>query len=127
MSLESCVLINIRVRTGFIAGVRKLDYDDLIQGEFRKYCGHHHYSFVLRTCLTGVRGWRAEFEPSCTMRYVFDQMGKGKGEIINVMNNALEKSKKDALNGKVLALSGYSFDDKQLILPLQSLACRMGD
>ena len=26
-----CSLINIRVRTGFIAGVRKLDYDDLIK------------------------------------------------------------------------------------------------
>lgn len=115
-----CSLINIRVRTGFIAGVRKPDYDEVVKKEFRKYCGRYHYSFALRTCVTGVRGWRNEFEPSCTMQYVFDQMGKGKGEIIDVMNKAVQKSKEDASKDGILALSGYSFEDKKSFLPLQA-------
>jgi hypothetical protein len=115
-----CSLINIRVRAGFIAGVRKLEYDNLFQGAFRDYCGRYHYSFVLRHCITGVRGWRNEFEPSCTLQYIFDQMGKGKGEIMAVMDKAIEKSQQDALNGSALALGGYAFQNKKLILPLQA-------
>ena len=54
------------------------------------------------------------------MRYVFDQMGKGKGEIIDVMDKAVKKSSQDAEKDGVVALSGYSFEDKKLNLPLQA-------
>ena len=115
-----CALINIRVRTGFVVAVRKRDYDDLIQGSFREYCGEQHYTFVLRHCATGLREGRKKFEPSSTLRYVFDQMGKGKGEIMRVMDEAKAISQSEALETGIVTLKGYSFDDKADILPLQA-------
>jgi len=117
-----CATINIRIRTGFVAAVKKRDYDDLITGDFRKYCGEHHYTFALRTCANGLGQWRRRFEPSATMHYVFDQMtkGHGKSEIIRVMDAARDESKRESLGSGVIVLGGYTFEDKKKFPPLQA-------
>ena len=56
------------------------------------------------------------------MKYIFDQMGsnQGKGEIMAVMDAAISKSKKEGKLTGVPPLTGYSFEDKTVVLPLQA-------
>lgn len=54
------------------------------------------------------------------MNYVFDRMGKGKQEIINVMDIAKGKSKIESLSTGITVLDHYSFANKANILPLQA-------
>jgi hypothetical protein len=118
-----CSTIRIRTRIGIVVAVLKRDYDHLVQGDFRKYCGEYHYTFTLRSCMTGIRLWREKFERSSQLRYVFDRMNKGgKGEIIRVMDAALETSRKEFEEGVTVApvFNGYSFEDSKLLLPLQA-------
>jgi len=117
-----CATINIRIRSGFVGAVNKRDYDDLVSGEFRRYCGSFHYTYAVRTCATAIGLWRRQFEGSGTLRYVFDRMGanSGKGEIMRVMDEARKTSKREALGTGVIVLGGYSFEDKKDFLPLQA-------
>ena len=92
---------------GIMVAVIKRDYDELVHGDFRKYCGEYHYTFTLRSCMTRIRGWRDKFEPSSSLRYVFDQMSKGgKGEIISLMDFALKTADRESASGLIPALSG---------------------
>ena len=54
------------------------------------------------------------------MRYVFDRMSRGKGEIMSVMDRAIVSSERDSKMTGIKPLSGYSFDNKAEILPLQA-------
>ena len=56
------------------------------------------------------------------MKYVFDQMGTnhGKGEIVAVMDAAITKSEREGETTGVPPLTGYSFESKTSILPLQA-------
>lgn len=119
-----CALINIRIRTGFVAAIKKKDYDELIVGDFREYCGKYHYTFGLRSCANGIgQWWNSHGKPDSTVRYVFDRMTKGKSktEVVRVMDTAVEKSKKLTFGTGVIAFGGYSFEDKTEFLPLQAV------
>jgi hypothetical protein len=115
-----CTIINTRVRAGFAASVTKKDYDDLITGRFRSYAGRYHYSFAVRTCAGFVSKWRKKYQQDSSMKYIFDQMGKGKGEIMAVLDAAIKTSKRESQHTGVPPLTGYSFEDKKLIVPLQA-------
>jgi hypothetical protein len=56
------------------------------------------------------------------MKYIFDQMGSnhGKGEIMKVMDPAVALSRKETKENGIPVLTGYSFEDKNATLPLQS-------
>jgi hypothetical protein len=115
-----CTIINTRVRVGYVASVTKKDYDEIITGRFRSYAGKYHYSFAVRTCAGFVAGWRKKYEQKSSMKYVFDQMGKGKGEIMAVLDAAIKQSKRESAVTGVPPLTGYGFEDKKLICPLQA-------
>lgn len=115
-----CTIIKIRARMGFFIAVRKVDYDKAITGRFRDYCGRYHYSFAVRKCASFIGLWRKTYAPDSSMRYVFDRMGKGKQEIMNVMDIAKAKSKTESLSTGITVLDGYSFENKANILPLQA-------
>jgi hypothetical protein len=112
--------IRTNVQTGMAVAVVKSDYDKVIPPDIRDRfkLGKNHYTFAIRTCLGHVLRWRKEHGYTQPMTYVFDRMGKGKGEI-----NAMFES---ALTGQDLALRDFgiykdcwSFADKDGIAQLQ--------
>lgn len=107
-----CTIINKYVIAGTVVGVLKRDYDRLIQGEFRDYCGRFHYTFAVRHCAWGVKEW-ATANPSSSIEYFFDQMSKGKGEIMAVLD------RKNTISD-IPIMRGYSFADKAIYRPLQA-------
>ncbi|HEV7676476.1 MAG TPA: hypothetical protein VGQ12_18240 [Candidatus Angelobacter sp.] len=115
-----CGLIITRARAGYAHSVTKKDYDEVITGPFREYAGRFHYTFVARQCAGLVSIWRRKWEPNSSMRYVFDRMGKGKGEIDLVMERALASSEREAKTTGVAPLTGWSFESKSVIVPLQA-------
>jgi hypothetical protein len=121
--IRLCNIINTRAKAGFAVAVPKKIYDAVIPDDpFRAFCGHFHYTFVVRSCATKIAEWRKNNHQSASMRYVFDRMGarQGKGEIMAVMDAAISKSEKESETTGVPPLTGYSFESKTLILPLQA-------
>jgi hypothetical protein len=120
--IRLCNIINTRVEVGYAVAVPKQVYDVVIQEQFRALCGQFHYTFALRHCATKIAVWRRKYHKAASMKYVFDQMGThhGKGEIMAVMDAAITKSKKESEITGVPPLTGYSFESKTSILPLQA-------
>jgi hypothetical protein len=114
-----CTIINDHITLGTVVGVLKRDYDSAIRGDFKNYCGRYHYTFVVRHCAKGPRAWLDE-NHSSSIRYFFDQMSKGKGEIMDVMDRALETSRLEMQQTGVLSLVDYSFGNKAIFPPLQA-------
>lgn len=104
---QLCSIIAAHARIGWGIAVRKKDYDTIIQEPFREYCGRYHYTFCVRQCATRIGVWRQQRKKEWELRYVFDRMSRGKGEIMHAMDRAG-------------GLDGYGFDDKSKILPLQA-------
>jgi Protein of unknown function (DUF3800) len=117
-----CNIIVTRAEIGFSTAVSKADYDQVIVGDFRQYCGEFHYTFVLRQCAGRVALHRQRYHASSSMRYVFDWMAKSdaKKEIRSVMDSALAKSEITSKTTGVMPLEGYSFEKKSVIVPLQA-------
>jgi hypothetical protein len=115
-----CSLIAIRAKAGYAHSVTKKDYDEVITRGFREYAGRFHYTFVARQCAGLVSIWRKKWEPTSSMRYVFDRMGKGKGEINAVMERAVDSSEREAKTTGIAPLIGWSFESKAAIVPLQA-------
>lgn len=115
-----CNIICTRVRVGWSVAVTKRDYDDLIVGPFRDWCGQFHYTFCVRQCAGSVGLWRREHEPDCSLKYVFDRMSQGKGDIMFAMDCAIKNSESESRSTGVKPFRGYSFDSKRDIWPLQA-------
>jgi len=120
--IRLCGIINTRVKVGYAVAVPKRIYDAVIQDSFRDFCGRFHYTFALRQCATRIADWRRKYHKDASMKYVFDQMGTnhGKGEIMGVMDAAITKSDREGETTGVPPLTGYSFESKTSILPLQA-------
>jgi hypothetical protein len=120
--IRLCSIINTRVRAGYAIAVPKRVYDAVIQDSFRAFCGQYHYTFAVRHCATRIADWRRKYHKAATMKYVFDRMGtrQGKGEIMAVMDAAIAKSEREGATTGVPPLTGYSFESKTSILPLQA-------
>jgi hypothetical protein len=111
--LRLCTIVTEYVDSGSAVGILKQDYDRIIQGDFRNYCGRYHYTFAIRHCAKAARLWtNRNSEPS--IQYVFDQMSKGKGEIMDLMNDAMRRPGKGSLRG-------FGFQDKTYFPPLQAV------
>jgi Protein of unknown function (DUF3800) len=107
-----CDAIDGSVYAGFAYGVIKKEYDELVSADWKKaHFGEKHYTFALRSCIGRLNEWRRRFYPRVPSRYVFDSMGKGKQEIISVMNDAVKK------RGD---LQGFSFESSAARIPLQA-------
>jgi len=119
-----CNIVNTRAKVGYAMAVPKRVYDTVIDpsSHFRNLCGDFHYTFAVRQCATRIAEWRRQHHKSASMKYVFDQMGSnhGKGEIMNVMDRAIAQSVKESKVTGVPPLTGYSFESKTEIVPLQA-------
>jgi Protein of unknown function (DUF3800) len=118
-----CRIVNNSVEFGFAVAVPKYIYDAVIKGDFRKhFVGDFHYTFAVRACADHLGRWRSSARRDSSMKYIFDQMGSnhGKGEIMKVMDAAIEISKKKAKKTGIAVLTGYAFEDKTVSLPLQA-------
>lgn len=110
---------NVEIAVG--AAVVKNDYDKVVPQEIRKRyaLGDNHYTFAVRTCVGHVLRWRKEHRHRQAMSYVFDRMSKGKGEIINIFDTAMEQGRGAELIDFGIAKDGWSFADKAGIVQLQ--------
>jgi len=117
-----CGIINARVKVGYAVAIPKRIYDDVIRDPFRDFCGQFHYTFALRQCASRIAEWRRKYHKAASMKYVFDQMGtnQGKGEIMEVMDAAIAKSHRESETTGVPPVTGYSFETRASILPLQA-------
>jgi hypothetical protein len=115
-----CSIINVRSLAGEAFSVTKKEYDELVRGDARQYFGMNHYTFAVRQCASRLGQWRNRFHRNDSMRYVFDWMSRGKGEIISVMDWAIGLSRGGEKRGIIPALGGYSFEHKEQIVPLQA-------
>ena len=114
--------INENKLAGFGVAIPKDVFDRVVPTlpeRLRSKCGKHHYTFAVKVLLVLIARWRAESGIKLPMRYVFDQMGKGKGEIMAVWD---KKNLRDqnALEKLGLEPDGYSFESKTKFKPLQA-------
>jgi hypothetical protein len=115
-----CSIIRTRIKGGWNTAVTKKDYDQVIVEPFRQWAGRFHYTFCVRQCAGNIANWRQAQNPPASMRYVFDRTSRGKGEIMSVMDRAIKSSEFESKSTGIKPLSGYSFDNKAEILPLQA-------
>jgi len=114
--------LNRNKRVGLGIGIPK----DVFDGEvpklpepLRKKCGTNHFAFAVRILMTMVQRWRMESNITLPMKYFFDRMGKGRGEIMSIWENIEDSEWDDALRKLGMEPKGYSFEDKKEFKPLQ--------
>jgi hypothetical protein len=116
-----CNIITTRISVGWSTSVTKKDYDDIIVDPFfRSWVGEFHYSFCVRQCAGTIGIWRRQQKKPSSLEYVFDQMSRGKGEIMRTMDWALDKSRVESRSTGFQPLTGYAFESKAKIWPLQA-------
>jgi len=111
-------IINTRVRMGFAIAVPKDAYDRYAPERFRKEYADGHYAFAVKTCMGMVNTWHETYAKGQGVQYVFDNMGKGRGEIGDIWKMA-EQEPEEAEKGGFRP-GGYSFQSKEFFKPLQA-------
>ncbi len=110
-------IINRYAFAGMATAVVKKDYDALVTGKLREKLGRHHYTFAVQSCLAFLEEWMVSSDARQPVQYIFDRMGKGKHEIIDLF---------DDIAGREMAASfgiepgGYGFFNKRLVVQLQA-------
>lgn len=99
------------------SSVVKKDYDSLIVGRLREKLGHHHYTYAVQSCLAYIEEWEKTSLLLQPTAYWFDQMTKGKGEIIRLFDDLLEFDKADNFG---IEQYGWGFYNRRLVVPLQA-------
>jgi hypothetical protein len=108
-----------KTRSRFCAStaVDRTAYTEVILSDpvLRKMCGGH-YTFAVHGCLDIVKQWRQQYAPAKKLKYIFDRMSKGKGEIIAIFDdyNEYPDNKIGAIPG------GFAFEDKKEVVELQA-------
>jgi len=115
-------IITTRSHLGFFAAVEKSGYDDEVPQALREKLklGNNHYTFAVRMCMAKVLKWRTKYGHKEPIKFVFDQMSKGKGEINAVFEEALREGDEQALLHGISRDPGWSFESKGTTLPLQA-------
>lgn len=95
----------------------------------RKKCGKHVFTFAFKSVLKVIENWRKDYSITAPMRYVFDQMGKGIGEVKEVWDKETidRYGLFERLGLEPESAQGISFEDKRYFKPLQAadiLACQ---
>jgi hypothetical protein len=114
--------INANKQMGFGVAIPKEVFDRVVPTlpePLRIKYGKHHYTFAVKVLLTLIGRWRVASLIKLPMRYVFDRMGKGKGEIMSIWDNDNLRGW-DALGKLGMEPKGYSFEDKAEFKPLQA-------
>jgi hypothetical protein len=111
-------LTTLRASIGFSFAVIKKEYDATVPSRLRDVAGRHHYTFMVRSCLKSVHDWREQYNVSAPIRYVFDRMGKGKGEIETVLTRLIEDGEGEPFG---LSLGGFGFESKTCEPGLQAV------
>jgi hypothetical protein len=99
--------------------VVKEDYDRLVTGKLREKLGDHHYTFAVQACLYDIQRYRLAIHmQSQEIQYIFDQMTKGKHEIVDVFEDLWQRGLGEHF-GIEVSSSGLAFQNKKCFLPLQ--------
>ena len=106
---------------GFALGVPGKAYDLHTPQQVKDDLGKRHFTFVVRSVLDFVRQWYAVYGNGKAVQYVFDRMGKGRGEIMAIFD--LMKERPDL--AKQLGVlpndpDGIAFQNKGFFKPLQA-------
>jgi hypothetical protein len=115
-------IIQTRVQFAVCCSVDKSAYDEVRQQNL-----HHpfwqsrknHYSFAVRHCLANIQKWREQYKHTDPMRYVFDRLSKGKGEIDAQMEIAAG-GLDDGCRQYGISKDGWGYDDKSVVTQLQA-------
>jgi hypothetical protein len=110
-------IINARVRQGIISAVVKKDYDEIVPEWLKARVGKNHYTFCVASCLGLIKLWRGNFNITSPIEYVFDWMGKGKGEIMAAFDSIIKFRNEDDIGAYK---GGLSFQSKDTVGQLQA-------
>lgn len=77
---------------GMVTAVIKSDYDRFVTGKLREKLGGYHYTFAVQSCLDFIEKWRG-FNSREPIQFIFDQMGKGRGEINDLFDSLIERKR----------------------------------
>jgi hypothetical protein len=123
-TLRRCIGISdIRTKYGSIRAVRKDDYDSTFGKDeiALNISGRYHYTFAVQACLVGVKRFKDQYFPKAKVKYIFDRMSEGKGEIIWLMEQMIRDYDGIENFGMVpFEQGGYSFESKADVVQLQS-------
>lgn len=110
--------INLRIKRGAFHGIMKSDYDAAFGSDaiLLNLVGRYHYTFAVQSCLHDISKFREKYYPTARVKYVFDKMSEGKGEIVWLFDQ-LEKEKENAYG---FIPGGYSFESKSDVTQLQA-------
>lgn len=113
-------IINARVRIGFAIAVPKDAYDLYAPERFRREYAEGHYAFAVKCCMGMVSTWHETYAKGQGIQYVFDKMGKGRGEIHDIWKMAEQEPVEAEKCGLCPGPDGYSFQSKKDFKPLQA-------
>jgi len=115
-------IIKCRATCAFVSALQKSAYDELVPPKMKadRAMGVNHYTFAVRMCLGRVIRWRLRYGHREQLRYVFDRLSKGKGEIDAVFERSLSDSSEGALADVGIVRGGWSFEDKSKFIPIQA-------
>lgn len=123
-TLRSCIGIGtIRAKYGSVRAIAKEDYDEVFGKDeiLLHIVGKFHYTFAVQACLNDIKKFRDGYFPGAKVKYVFDQMSAGKGEIIWLMERMIRDY--DGVDGFGMVPfedGGYTFKNKAEVVQLQA-------
>ncbi len=114
-------IINTRVRAGFVLGLPTESFDLHTPQHFKDDLGKRHFTFAVRSALDLVSHWYAAYGSGKAVQYVFDRMGKGRGEIMAIFDIAKEGPELAAQLGvRPNEPDEIIFENKEFFKPLQA-------
>jgi uncharacterized protein DUF3800 len=110
-------IMNTRARQGFGIAIPKAALDAAAPQHFRDHYASDHYTYAVMCCIGMVADWRARYEITSPIQYVFDQGSPQ--EQISAVWKLISKDPHYAQKFG-LAPAGYGFQDKKFFKPLQA-------
>jgi hypothetical protein len=93
------------------------DYRDIVPEWLKQRTGNSHYTFCVHSCFGFIRKWRQSNNISDSIHYIFDKMGKGKGEILSAFDGLIQHENEDEIGAYS---DGLVFESKNDFIPLQA-------
>jgi len=110
-------IINSRVRKGFGVAVPKEAYDRIAPQWYKDRFAKDHYTYAVHCCIGLIAKWRAQYNITSPVHYVFDQ-GSPQAQIRAVWD--VLASYKPTAEKFGLRPKGWGFQDKRIYKPLQA-------